>query len=283
MAADDARTWFITGASSGFGRCLTEEVLKRGERVVAAVRSVARVGDLYAEYPDTFSAVRVDVTSEAEVKDGIASAVSTFARLDVVVNNAGYGLLGALEEVTVEQMERNLATNLMGPLLVMRAALPVMRKQGSGFIVNMSAAAAFANYMGFAVYGGAKAALDAASEALASEVAPLGINVMVVAPGPFRTDFIQRSLDRAPVQMDEYRRTCGKFAQTLDRMNGRQPGDPRKAAHAIIGAVNAEHPPFRLVLGAYAYKRFRTKLDSIGAELTEWESAGAATDYGPVA
>ncbi len=274
-----AHVWLITGASSGFGRSIAEEVLLSGDAVVAGVRSSGRVQDLKAAYPESFRIVHMDVTQPEQIRDGIEAAGSAFGKLDVVVNNAGYGLVGALEEVSDEQIARNIETNLMGPLRVMRAVLPVLRRQGSGTIVNISAVAAFANYAGFAVYGGAKAALDAASEAVALEVAPLGIRVIVVSPGPFRTEFISRSLDRAPVQMDDYRATSGKFGVMLQRMNGKQPGDPSKAARAIIGAVRSDRPPFRLVLGQYAVKKFRSKLAAIGQELDMWESAGAATDF----
>ncbi len=191
----------------------------------------------------------------------------------------GYGLIGALEEVSDEQIWRNFDTNLFGAINMIRAVLPVLRQQKSGHIVNMSAIAGFSNELGFSIYGGAKFALEGVSEALHGEVAPLGIKVTIVEPGPFRTDFIGRSLDRAEHNLDEYQQTVGKFLQFLDKIEGTQPGDPDKAAQVLIQVVNSDNPPLRLVLGKYAYSKFRKKIESLTAELDAWEQIAASTDF----
>lgn len=275
----DSRVWLITGSSTGFGRVLVEEVLERGQRVVATARNPQQLEVLTSKYRDRAFAVQLDVTQPAQVKAAIEQAKSKFGQIDVLVNNAGYGLIGALEEVSDEQIRRNFETNLFGAIHMMRAVLPVMRQQGKGHIVNMSAIAGFINELGFSIYGGAKFALEGVSEALQGEVAPFGIKVTIVEPGPFRTDFIGRSLDRAEQQMEEYQPTVGKFLQFLNTIEGKQPGDPIKAANAIIQVVEAESPPLRLVLGKYAYSKFRTKIASLTQELDAWEAVAADTDF----
>ena len=235
--------WFITGSSSGFGRSLVTQALAAGERVIATARRPETLHDLAAQHPDTLHAFTLDVTEAAQVQEVVGQAAQAFGRLDVVVNNAGYGLLGGLEEYSEAQIRHNIGTNLLGPLHVMRAALPILRAQGSGHIVNVSAIAAFNNHPGFSVYGGAKAGLEAASDALRQEVAPLGITVTVVSPGPYRTDFIGRSLERAAGHIADYDRTSGKFAAYLEKINGRQPGDPDRAAAAIVQMVRDGGPP----------------------------------------
>jgi NAD(P)-dependent dehydrogenase (short-subunit alcohol dehydrogenase family) len=271
--------WLITGSSTGFGRTIAEQALKQGHWVVLTARKPEALADLVALYPDTAKAVALDVTEPAQARAAIAEAVKTFGRIDVLVNNAGYGLLGALEELTDDQIRRNLETNLIGPLNVMRAAIPQFREQKSGHIINITAIAAFHNEVGFSVYGGAKAALEAASESVKGELAPFGVKVTLVVPGPFRTDFIGRSLERVAEPMPEYLGTVGTFGATLNRINGRQPGDPVKAAEAILEITRAEKPPFRLVLGNYATTKFHKKLKALGEELEQWEAVGKPTDF----
>ncbi|MBW4630567.1 MAG: SDR family NAD(P)-dependent oxidoreductase [Iphinoe sp. HA4291-MV1] len=273
------RVWFITGSSTGFGRTLAEALLDKNETVVLTARKPEQVEDLTAKFSNRALAVRLDVTKPEEVREAVKQAIATFGRIDVLVNNAGYGLIGALEEVSDEQIRRNFETNLFGVINMIRAVLPVMRQQKSGHILNMSAIAGFSNELGFSIYGGAKFALEGVSEAVQGEVAPLGIKVTIVEPGPFRTDFIGRSLDRAEQSMDEYQQTVGKFLQFLDKIEGTQPGDPDKAAQVLIQVVNSENPPLRLVLGKYAYSKFRKKIESLTAELDAWEQIAASTDF----
>lgn len=276
---DSPKVWLITGSSTGFGRSLTEAVLQHGDTVIATARKPEQLDDLVQQYPDRVQAVRLDITNPQNIHSAVSTAVQALGRIDVLVNNAGYGLIGALEEVSDEQIQRNFDTNLFGAIHMMRAVLPIMRQQGSGHIVNMSAIAGFTNELGFSVYGGAKFALEGVSEAVQGEVAPFGIKVTIVEPGPFRTDFIGRSLDRATNQMEEYQPTVGKFLQFLSTIEGKQPGDPVKAANAIIQVVEAENPPLRLVLGKYAYSKFRQKIASLTQELDAWETMAANTDF----
>ncbi len=277
--SDNKKVWLITGSSTGFGRALAQAVLKHGDDVVATARKAEQLNDLVSEFPETTKAVRLDVTNLNEVKAGVDTAIEAFGRIDVLVNNAGFGLIGALEEVSEEQIRRNFETNLFGAINMMRAVLPIMRQQKAGHILNMSAIAGFTNELGFSIYGGAKFALEGVSEAVYGEVAPLGIKVTIVEPGPFRTDFIGRSLDRAEQSMDVYKDTVGKFLQFLDKIEGSQPGNPDKAAQVLIKVVNSENPPLRLVLGKYAYSKFRQKIESLTAELDAWEAVAANTDF----
>jgi len=276
--------WKIGSGSSRAVRAasaaLAEEALGRGDRVVLAAHNAGDIAGLASANPGRALAVALDVTDTGQTRASVDRALAEFGRIDVLVNNAGIGLLGALEEATDDQIRRNIETNLIGPLNVIRAALPTLRAQQSGRIINMSAIAAFSNEVGFAVYGGAKAALEAASESLRGELAPFGIKVTVVVPGPFRTDFIARSLDRSPPR-PEYEGTVGKFAGLLARIDGKQAGDPFRAAEAIIRIADEPDPPFRLVLGRYALDKFRKKLKTLGAELDRWEAAGRDTDYPP--
>jgi NAD(P)-dependent dehydrogenase (short-subunit alcohol dehydrogenase family) len=272
------KTLLITGGTTGFGRSLAEEALQRGHRAVLAVRNPGHVADLEERFPETAFALPFDLTDPEGPNRVVASTVARFGRLDVLLNNAGFGLLAALEETTDAQIDRNLATNFTGPLRLIRAALPVMREQKSGHIVNMSAIAAYANHAGFAVYGGAKAALDAASEAVAEEVAPHGIRFTLIVPGPFRTDFIARSLENGAA-MTEYAGTVGKFGSILGKINGRQPGDPLRAAKVICDLLDAEKPPFRLLIGSYAHAQFSKKLASQESEMKAWRDTGFPTDF----
>jgi NAD(P)-dependent dehydrogenase (short-subunit alcohol dehydrogenase family) len=276
---NNLRVWLITGSSSGFGRSLAEAVLKHGDRVIATARKPEQLNDLVTQYPDTIKAIRLDVTQPQNVREAVATAIKTFGSIDVLVNNAGYGLIGALEEVSDEQIRRNFDTNLFGAIHLMRAVLPIMRQQQSGHIINMSAIAGFSNELGFSIYGGAKFALEGVSEAVYGEVRPLGIKVTIVEPGPFRTDFIGRSLDRAEHSMEAYQETVGMFLQFLGKIEGSQPGDPDKAAQVLIQIVNAENPPLRLVLGKYAYSKFREKIKFLTQELNEWEAIATSTDF----
>ncbi len=274
-----SRVWLITGCSSGFGAALAAAALARGQQVVATARNADALGKLAAQFPKTCRALALDVTDSSQVKSVVAAAVKAFGRLDVVVNNAGYGLVGAFEELGEEQIARNFETNLFGALGVIRAALPILRAQGSGHIVNISAAAVISNYAGFSIYGATKWALEGVSESLAAELKPLGIKVTIVQPGPFRTDFIARSLERAGSHIADYDRTSGKFSRFLETMAGKQPGDPAKAAEAIIAAVESEAPPLRLILGKYANDKARKKLAAAERERAAWEYVGLPTDF----
>ncbi len=275
------RVWLITGCSSGFGLALATTALTRGHRVIATARHAAALDELVARHPDTCRALALDVTDSTQVKSAMAEAAEAFGRLDVVVNNAGYGVVGAFEELGTEQITRNFDTNFFGALEVIRAALPILRAQGSGHLMNISAAAVISNYAGFSIYGATKWALEGVSESLAAELKPLGIKVTIVQPGPFRTDFIGRSLERAESHIADYDRSSGKFLRFLETMDGKQPGDPARAAAAIVAAAESDSPPLRLILGKYANEKARKKHVEAERERATWEHAGLPTDFTP--
>jgi NAD(P)-dependent dehydrogenase (short-subunit alcohol dehydrogenase family) len=274
------KTWFLTGASTGLGKELAREALAQGHIVAGTFRKVEQRDAFEATAPGRALGFLMDVTQPAEVRETLAKVEAKTGRLDVVVNNAGYGLLAALEETPDDKLLQNITTNLIGPLQVMRAAIPILRRGGGGHIINISAIAAFSNELGFSVYGGAKAGLEAASDAVAGEVAPFKIRVTVVIPGPVRTDFIGRSLDPVP-RMPEYVPTVGRFEAFLNQINGRQPGDPAKIAQAIVSIAGTDSPPSRLVLGTFANDKFAKKLGQLTAELDRWRSVGQPTDFAP--
>ena len=272
------KVWLITGCSSGFGRALAKAALNRGDRVVVTARNTATLAEFAAQWPATGHLAALDVTDFRQVKEVVDESVRVFGRIDVLVNNAGYGLLGALEECSSEQIRRNFEVNFFGPLELVRCALPHFRAAKSGHVVNISAAAAISNYAGFGVYGSAKCALEGMSESLAAEGRAFGLKVTIVQPGPFRTEFIARSLDRTQPAISEYEASAGKFAKFIDTIDGKQPGDADLAAQAILQAVDADRPPSRLVLGKYALDKSRRSLASREAELKAWETVGLAAD-----
>lgn len=273
----DMKTWFITGTSSGLGRHLAETVLRNGDQCVLTARRPEQVEDLTSLFGHAAIALRLDVTEPASITAALKNAQEHFGTIDIIVNNAGQGLLSGLEETDDSLLARNLETNLLGPIRVMRMALPIFREQRGGHFINISAAAAISNYAGFGIYGAAKAGLEAASEAVALEAASFGVKVTLVVPGPFRTDFVSRSVEFATHQ-PEYAATVGKFETLLKRMNGRQPGDPARAAAAIYQIAHAEQPPFRLVLGKYAVQKMEKKIAALQNELNAWRTLGESTD-----
>lgn len=276
---NDTKVWLITGSSTGFGRALTEAVLKNGYRVVATARKPEQLSDLIEHYPGQVKAIRLDVTKKQEVRDAIRSATETFSRIDVLVNNAGYGTVGAIEEVSDDAIERQFATNVFGALNAMRAVLPLMREQRRGHILNISSVGGFVSYPGSGIYCSTKFALEGLSEALAKEVAPLGIKVTIVEPGAFRTDFSGRSLSTPDQQIDDYAATSGEFVKRAQEMDGKQPGDPNKAAKAMIQAVESDKPPLRLALGEDAVNAINEKLESVKAELDAWKQVSVETAF----
>jgi NAD(P)-dependent dehydrogenase (short-subunit alcohol dehydrogenase family) len=273
-----ARVWFITGTSSGLGHALVRAALDRGDRVAATARSTDRIADLEREFPERAIAVPLDVTDDDQAREAIDAAVRAFGRIDVLVNNAGYGVLGAVEELTDDELRRQFETNLFGALNVTRAALPQLRRQRSGHIVTLSSLSATVANPGEGAYVGSKAALAGVSESLAKELAPLGIRVTIVQPGPFRTDFAGRSLQKAQ-PLDDYADTVGAARELLRELDGNQPNDPARGAEAIITAIDAADPPLHLALGADAIEAIRAKLDERREELDAWASVGEATAF----
>ena len=279
MSPPMSKVWLITGCSSGLGRHIMEAALEAGDIVIATARKLDSFEALKAQYPGHLHPMALDVTQTDQIESVLKAAWGLNQRIDILVNNAGYGLIGALEEYSETEIRQNFETNLFGPIHLMRLVLPYMREQGFGHIINISAIAGFANELGFSIYGGAKFALEGVSEALHGEVKSLGIKVTIIEPGPFRTDFIGRSLIETKTVLPEYEKTVGKFKQFLQSINGQQPGDPVKAARAIVNLTREAKPPLRLVLGKYAYTKFRQKISQLTRDLDAWEPVGLNTDF----
>lgn len=275
----EKKVWFITGSSTGFGRELAEELLMQGHRVVTTARNPAVLADLVERYPETVRALRLDVTKPDEVRAAVADAVNEFGRIDVLVNNAGYGLIGAIEEATDEQFRHQFETNVFGAVDVMRAVLPQMRVQKSGHILNISSVAGFIAFPSSAFYTSSKFALEAFSEALAAEAAHLGIKVTIVEPGAFRTDFNGRSLAIGENRMQDIYPSTDGFLGWLKENDGKQPGDPRKAAQAMIKVVESENPPLRLPLGEDAILAIEAELEKVKNDIGPWRQVGVETTY----
>jgi NAD(P)-dependent dehydrogenase (short-subunit alcohol dehydrogenase family) len=274
---DPARVWLITGASSGLGRALAEAVLDAGHRVVATARDPESVTDLERRHPGQALAARLDVTRPDDARTALASATEAFDRVDVVVNNAGYGLFGALEELDDEQLRRQFETNVFGPVNVIRAALPQLRRQGSGHIVQISSLEGVAPILaGETAYAATKFAAEGLCEALAMEVRHLGIRVTIVEPGPVRTDFAAGSVAE-PSQIDDYDASVGEALRLFEQLAGNQPNDPARVAAAVVEAIEADEPPLRLVLGTEAVDAVRAKLDGQRDELDAWERVARST------
>jgi NAD(P)-dependent dehydrogenase (short-subunit alcohol dehydrogenase family) len=258
---DDSRTWLITGASSGLGRALADAVLERGHRVMATGRNEERLADLIERYPGSARAFRLDVTEADQARAAVEEAISAFVRLDVLVSNAGYGLFGALEELSDEDLRRQFDTNVFGCLNVTRAALPHLRRQRSGHIVQISSLEGIAPAVaGESAYAGTKFAVEGIAEGLAKDVHHLGIRVTIVEPGPLRTDFASGST-AIPPQSEDYADSVGEALAWFQDLTGNQPNDPRRVAEAIIAAIDADEPPLRLVLGEEALRAVRGKLE----------------------
>jgi NAD(P)-dependent dehydrogenase (short-subunit alcohol dehydrogenase family) len=279
MTSDDSRVWFITGASSGLGRALAEAALDRGERVVATARNPEQVAELEERHPGQVAAVRLDVTDPEQARTAVDAGLEAFDRIDVVVNNAGYGLFGALEELSDDDLRREFDTNVFGALAVTRAALPHLRQRRSGHIVQISSLEGIAPAVGGeAAYAGTKFAVEGIAEGLAKEVAHLGIRVTIVEPGPVRTDFAAGSIAKPPENGD-YGESVGKAFEWFEDIAGQQPNDPALVAAAIINVVDADDPPLRLPLGEEAVDAIREKLDEQRRDLDAWEKVSVTTAF----
>ncbi len=275
MTTPVPRVWFITGCSSGFGRSLAEQALQRGERVVATARQFTGLAGLSSAFGDLVCPLSLDVTQPDQVRAAIARAQAVFGRIDVLVNNAGYGLQGALEDISDTQTRAQFETNVFGVLGVIRAALPLLRAQGSGHIVNISSVGGRLSAPLIGIYSASKFAIEGASIALAAELAPLGIKVTVVEPGAFATRF-GSSLESVPPS-PPYAAAGAAMAAALAAFKW---GDPHQAARAIIAAVEAPDPPLHLVLGEHAAAMVRQTLQQQLAELERWEALSISASPG---
>jgi NAD(P)-dependent dehydrogenase (short-subunit alcohol dehydrogenase family) len=270
----NSRAWLITGASSGLGRALADAVLARGARAAVLARSAEPLAELETRYGEAAVASAVDVTGPEGVRAAVDEAASAFGRIDVVVNCAGYGLFGALEELPDDELRRHFETNVFGSLNVIRAALPHMRRQRSGHIVQISSLEGIAPAVaGESAYAGTKFAVEGIAEALAMDVEHLGIRVTIVEPGPLRTDFAAGASVTAP-QSDDYADSVGAALEWFEELAGNQPNDPHRVAAAIVAAVEAEEPPLRLAVGEEAQAAIREKLEAQRRELEAWAEVG---------
>jgi NAD(P)-dependent dehydrogenase (short-subunit alcohol dehydrogenase family) len=270
------KTWFITGISRGLGKSLAQAALARGDTVVGTVREGAPDCDAGS---GTLHALPVDLTDAAAIAPTVQAAFDKAGRIDVLVNNAGYGLLGALEEATDAEFERLFAVNVFAPFAVIRAALPALRRQGSGHILNITSIAGRAPAGSSGLYSATKSALEGLTQSLAQEIAPFGLKATAVAPGAFRTDFLSDHSIRRSQGGTHYAESVGTGIARLDAMAGRQIGDPDKAAEAILALVDAPNPPLHLLLGSDALRRAREKLDAVIDEIDRWETVTRSTDY----
>ena len=273
------RVWFITGCSTGFGRLLAEEVLKSGGKVIATARKVEQIADLEQKFPATAKALALDVTDLAQIDSTVAKAIQHFGHIDVLVNNAGYGIAGAIEEVSEQESRTQFETNVFGLLRVTKALLPHLRQCRSGHILNLSSVAGLVSTAGMGCYSATKFAVEGLSEALAAELAPLGIHVTLIEPGPFRTDFLGRSGKLAALRIPDYDATAGKMRAYFADQVGKQKGDPLRAVQAMMQIVESPNPPLRLLLGLNALQRVRAKLDTWQKEIAAWESVTTGADF----
>jgi NAD(P)-dependent dehydrogenase (short-subunit alcohol dehydrogenase family) len=279
VSSGKSRTWFITGASTGFGRLLAEEVLKNGGKVVATARKLDNVADLEAKHPERAHALALDVTDAAQVDSAVTQAFAKFGHVDVLVNNAGYGVAGAIEEVSEAEFMPMFETNVFGLLRVTRAFLPYLRKQRGGHILNLSSIGGLIASPGLGYYSSTKFAVEALSESLAAELAPLGIRVTIIEPGPFRTDFLGRSSVVAKTRIADYDGTAGNMRKYFAENDGKQKGDPLRAVQAMMQVVESPNPPLRLLLGASALQRLRAKFDNSQKEIAAWEKVTVGADF----
>ncbi|MEV6219238.1 oxidoreductase [Nocardia sp. NPDC051833] len=271
--------WLVTGASSGFGRAIAEAAIAAGDTVVAVARRTAPLDDLVAAHPDQLEAIALDVTDTARIDAVVADVVARYGRIDVLVNNAGRTQVGAVEETTDAELRDLFDLHVFGPAALTRAVLPHLRAQRGGAIVQMSSFGGQLSFAGFAAYSATKFALEGLSEALADEVAPFGIKVLIVEPGGFRTGLMSPGAATLSTETDAYADTVGPTRRMVETSDGLQPGDPAKAAAAIRAALAADKTPLRLPLGNDAVDAILGHLDSVRTELLEWETTARGTDF----
>ncbi len=273
-----SKIWLITGCSTGFGRALALKALQQGNKVGVSARETEDIQDIINKYPETSIAIKLDVTDEKEIKSATLKMVEHFGSIDVLVNNAGIGYFGAIEESEDNEVRRMFEINVFGLANMTKAVLPVMREQKSGHIVNIASIGGLVGFPGVGFYNATKFAVDGLSESLSKEVAPLGIKVTIVAPSGFRTDWAGRSANNSKVVIDDYASTAGANKATIRGNSGNQPGDPVKAAEAIVAAVNNANPPLRLLLGAGALKGALNKITELQKDFDSWEKTTLGAD-----
>jgi NAD(P)-dependent dehydrogenase (short-subunit alcohol dehydrogenase family) len=274
----DSPVWFITGCSSGFGREFVRAALAHGFRVVATARDPKKLGDLFAGREDKAKVLALDVTNADQIKRAVSEAERTFGRIDVLVNNAGYGYLAAVEEGEEKDIRAIFDTNFFGVVAMIQAVLPGMRARRHGYIINIASVGGVIGHAGSGYYAATKFAVEGLSEALAQEVEPLGIHVLIVEPGPFRTNF-GRSVKQSPNIIADYENSAGKHRRETIEHSGKQPGDPARAAEAVIKALQSPTPPRHLVLGHAGLDNVENQLRSLLEETDLWKATSLGTDY----
>ncbi|GAA4316435.1 SDR family NAD(P)-dependent oxidoreductase [Mucilaginibacter gynuensis] len=275
------KTWFITGASKGLGLVMVNQLLKQGYNVVATSRKLTDLTGAVGSNAANFLPLAVDITSEASVKEAIDATINTFGHIDVVVNNAGYGMVGGLEEVSNAEARANFDVNVFGSLNVIREAMPYLRGQGSGHIFNIASIGGFnGNFPGWGIYCATKFAVHGFTESLAAEAKPFGVNVTVVSPGYFRTSFLDSGSLIVPKNPnDAYQNVRDSQAAHQNEINGNQPGDPEKGVAAIIATANESNPPLHLFLGQDAYDMAYVKMDAVKSDLETWKELSTSTGF----
>jgi NAD(P)-dependent dehydrogenase (short-subunit alcohol dehydrogenase family) len=274
-----SKVWFITGCSTGFGRELAKEVLASGYKAAVAARNTDDVKDITEAYPDTAIAVKLDVTKADEISAAVDQITQQFGQIDVLVNNAGIGYFGAIEESEEEEVRRMFEINFFGLANVTKAVLPILRKQRSGHILNVASIGGLVGFPAVGFYNATKFAVDGYSESLSKELAPLGIKVTVIAPSGFRTDWAGRSANNSKIVIDDYKETAGTNKDNIRGYSGNQPGDPVRAAKAMIKAVESENPPLRLLLGEAALKGARNKIELLKKDIDTWAEVTVGADF----
>jgi NAD(P)-dependent dehydrogenase (short-subunit alcohol dehydrogenase family) len=275
----DSPVWFVTGCSTGFGREFVRAALAHGFRVVATARDPKKIGDLIAGHEDKARALALDVTNKDQIKHAVGEAERAFGRIDVLVNNAGYGYLAAVEEGEEKDIRAMFDTNFFGLAAMIRAVLPGMRARRHGFIVNIASVGGIVGFAGSGYYAATKFAVEGLTESLAQEVEPLGIHVLLVEPGPFRTDWAGRSLKQSTHFISDYEESAGRRRRETAGYSGKQAGDPARAAEAVITALQSPTPPRHLVLGRVGFENVENHLRSMIQEVDRWKVTSLGADY----
>lgn len=279
MTSSSSSTFLITGVSSGFGHAFAQAALDAGHTVIGTVRNAEAHHAFEALHTDRAHAIRLDVTDFDRVSPSVSAAVEAWGPIDVLVNNAGYGHEGTLEESSLDEMRRQFDVNVFGAVAMIKAVLPAMRERRAGHIINVTSMGGFITMPGIAYYCGSKFALEGISETLAKEVAGFGVKVTAMAPGSFRTEWAGRSMVRTERSISEYDALFDPIRQAREAKNGHQQGDPAKAAKALLDIVAAENPPVHLLLGSDAVMLVRNKLEALASEIDAWEAISCATNF----
>lgn len=273
------KTWLITGCSSGLGRSLAKETLKQGYNVVVTARNTDTIQEIVDQYPQSALGIALDVTNQESIRNAVKQAIDYFGSIDILVNNAGYGYRSAIEEGTRQDISKLFETNVWGPVALIKQVLPFMRAKHQGAIINVSSIAAIHASMGSGYYAASKSALESISESLKKEVEPLGIKVMIVEPGAFRTNFTGSSLTQSPKAIEDYALTAGTRRVEKEKNHGKQPGNPDQAAPLIIQAIESEKTPLRLLLGSDAVNYAHDMLSEHQKDYDKWCELSKKTDY----